>query len=106
MTITEDQCREALKAVVDPELFVDIVNLGLVYEVAVSPPEDGKQDIAMTMTLTSPACPSGPEMVGQSKQILEKLEGAGEVEVKVVMSPPWTPARMSEDAKDQLGIFE
>lgn len=105
-TITEEQCREALKSVVDPELFVDIVNLGLVYEVAVSSREDGKDDIAMTMTLTSPACPSGPEMVAQSKQALAAIENAGDVEVKVVMSPPWTPERMTEDAKDQLGIYD
>lgn len=105
MSITEDQCLEALKEVVDPELFVNIVDLGLVYEVAVAAQEDGKESIAMTMTLTSPTCPSGPQMVQQSKMALGKLENAGEVDVKVVMSPPWTPERMTEEAKDQLGIF-
>ncbi len=104
MAITEDQCLEALKEVIDPELFVNIVDLGLIYEVAVSEVE-GKDNIAMTMTMTSPACPAGPQLVQQSKHALEKLEGVGEVEVKVVLSPPWTPDRMTEEAKDQLGIM-
>lgn len=105
MALSEDQCLEALKEVVDPELFVNIVDLGLVYEVTIDSQEDGKDNIAMTMTLTSPTCPSGPQMVQQSKMALSKLESAGEVDVKVVMSPPWTPERMTDEAKDQLGIF-
>lgn len=106
MSISEEQVRDALKEVIDPELFVNIVDLGLVYEVVVSPPaETGKEDVAMTMTLTSPACPSGPQMVQQSKASIAKLENCGEVTIKVVMSPPWTPDRMTEEAKDQLGIL-
>lgn len=104
MPIAEDTIRETLKKVVDPELFVNIIDLGLVYEVRTEEVED-KTNIAIDMTLTSPACPAGPQLVSQSKQVLSQLEGAGDVDVKLVMSPPWTPDRMTEDARDQLGIF-
>jgi metal-sulfur cluster biosynthetic enzyme len=104
MPIAEDTIREALKQVVDPELFVNIIDLGLVYAVNVEEVE-GKSNINIEMTLTSPACPAGPQLVGQSKDVLTRLEGAGAVDVKLVMSPPWTPDRMTEDARDQLGIF-
>lgn len=104
MPIAEDTIREALKQVVDPELFVNIMDLGLVYGVNVEEAE-GKSNITIEMTLTSPACPAGPQLVGQSKDVLARLEGAGAVDVKLVMSPPWTPDRMTEEARDQLGIF-
>jgi metal-sulfur cluster biosynthetic enzyme len=105
MAITEDAVREELKKVIDPELFVNIVDLGLVYVVDVKENESGPCDIRIEMTLTSPMCPAGPQLIGQSKQLLSALEGVGEVDVKVVMSPPWTPDRMTEDARDQLGMF-
>jgi metal-sulfur cluster biosynthetic enzyme len=57
------------------------------------------------MTMTSPMCPAGPQLVSQSKQFVSELEGVADVQVKVVMEPPWTPDRMSEEAKDQLNIF-
>ena len=57
------------------------------------------------MTMTSPACPAGPQIVTQSKMALEKLEGVKEAQIKLVLSPPWTPARMTDDARDRLGIF-
>ncbi len=104
MPINEENIRETLKQVIDPELFVNVVDLGLIYEVRTEELE-GKTNIAIDMTLTSPACPAGPQLVSQSKQVLGKLEGAGEVDVKLVMSPPWSPDRMTEDARDQLGIF-
>ena len=104
MPIAEETIREALKQVIDPELFVNIMDLGLVYAVNVEEAE-GKSNINIEMTLTSPACPAGPQLVGQSKDVLARLEGAGAVDVKLVMSPPWTPDRMTEDARDQLGIF-
>ncbi len=105
MAIAEDTIREALKQVVDPELFVNIVDLGLIYTVTVAEAEEGKSNIAIEMTMTSPACPAGPQLVQQSKDALGRLEGAGTVEVKVVLSPPWTPDRMTDEARDQLGIF-
>ena len=57
------------------------------------------------MTLTSPMCPAGPQLVANSKNTVSAMEGAGEVEVKIVMEPAWSPDRMTEEAKDQLGIF-
>ena len=105
MPIAEDAVREALKQVIDPELFVNIVDLGLIYLVTVTEAEDGKSNVAIEMTMTSPACPAGPQLLQNSKDVLGRLEGVGEVEVKLVMTPPWTPDRMTEDARDQLGIF-
>lgn len=106
MAISEDAVREQLKKVIDPELFVNIVDLGLVYVVSVQPPGDGQtQDINIEMTLTSPMCPAGPQLVAECKQFAGEMEGVGEVDVKVVMEPPWTPERMTDEARDQLGIF-
>ena len=105
MAISEEAVLEELKNVIDPELFVNIVDLGLIYEVTLSDREDEKTDVHINMTMTSPMCPAGPQLVGNSKQVVSKLEGVGDVEVKVVMDPPWTPDRMSDDARDQLGIF-
>jgi metal-sulfur cluster biosynthetic enzyme len=104
MAITEEAAREALKQVIDPELFVNVVDLGLVYLVEVQEAGD-KSDVKIEMTLTSPACPAGPQLISQSQQVLGALEGVGSVEVKLVMVPPWTPDRMTDDARDQLGIF-
>ena len=105
MAVSEDTVREALKEVVDPELFINIVDLGLIYVVEIKPGEDDKSHVTIEMTMTSPACPAGPQLVQQSKDFVSRVEGVGEVEVKVVMTPPWTPDRMTEDARDQLGIF-
>lgn len=105
--ICEDKVREQLKQVIDPELFVNIVDLGLIYNVnlATNVADEAKTDIQVDMSLTSPMCPAGPQLVAQSRQALEALEGAGSVEIKITHTPPWTPDRMSEDARDQLGYF-
>jgi metal-sulfur cluster biosynthetic enzyme len=106
MPVAEDHVREALKQVVDPELFVNIVDLGLVYDVRIKEAGDeGQSDVEVDMTMTSPACPAGPQILGQSKDVVSRLAGVKEVDIKLVMDPPWTPDRMTEDAKDQLGIF-
>jgi metal-sulfur cluster biosynthetic enzyme len=105
MAIAEDNVREALKQVIDPELFVNIVDLGLIYDVKISEADEGKSNVDVEMTMTSPACPAGPQLLGQSKSVVGNLEGVGEVDVRLVMDPPWTPDRMTEDARDQLGIF-
>src|SRR5579872_367097 len=91
---------EALKQVVDPELMINVVDLGLVYSV-----EQENEKVKVEMTLTSPACPAGPQIVQQSKLALEKVEGVKEAEIKLVLSPPWSPDRMTDEARDQLGIF-
>ena len=106
MPLAEDTVREQLKKVIDPELFVNIVDLGLVYVVDIGEPnEDQKHNVNIEMTLTSPMCPAGPQLVAECKQFAGELEEVAEVEVKVVMDPPWTPERMTDDARDQLGIF-
>jgi metal-sulfur cluster biosynthetic enzyme len=105
MPVAEDKVREALKQVIDPELFVNIVDLGLIYEIKVDENEEGTSDVQVNMTMTSPACPAGPQLLGQSKEFVSRMEGVGAVDVRLVMDPPWTPDRMTEDAKDQLGIF-
>jgi metal-sulfur cluster biosynthetic enzyme len=107
MPLTEDHVRESLKQVIDPELFINIVDLGLVYgvEIADSPEAEGKLNIKIDMTMTSPACPAGPQLIQQSKTVLGTLPDVAGVEIKLVMTPPWTPDRMTEDARDQLGIF-
>lgn len=97
---SEAELLEALKQVVDPELFINVVDLGLIYEIEQN---DGK--VAVEMTLTSPACPAGPQLVQQSKMALEALEGVEEADIRLVLSPPWTPERMTDEARDQLGIF-
>ena len=103
--LCEDKVREELKRVIDPELFVNIVDLGLIYLVDIQPGEGGKQNVNVEMTMTSPMCPAGPQLVANSRQVVEEIPGVGVVDIKVVMDPPWTPDKMTEDARDQLGIF-
>jgi metal-sulfur cluster biosynthetic enzyme len=91
---------EALRQVVDPELMINVVDLGLIYDI-----EQVDNKVTVQMTLTSPACPAGPQLIQQAKMALEKLSDVSEAEIKLVMSPPWTPDRMTDDARDQLGIF-
>lgn len=105
MPVSEDAVREALKQVIDPELFINIIDLGLVYTVELTPAADDKSDVKIEMTMTSPACPAGPQLISQSKSVLGAIPGVGNVELKLVLDPPWTPDRMTEDARDQLGIF-
>jgi metal-sulfur cluster biosynthetic enzyme/nitrite reductase/ring-hydroxylating ferredoxin subunit len=104
---TEESVREWLKEVKDPELFVNIVDLGLVYGVTLSPAADapGKQHVAIDMTMTSPACPAGPQLIADTKRAVGSRETIAAVEVRIVMDPPWTPDRMTDAARDQLGIF-
>ena len=91
----------ALKTVYDPEIPVDIYELGLIYKVDVS----DTKDIAVDMTLTAPNCPVAGEMPGNVKAALELVDGIGEVTVNMTFDPPWTPERMSEEAKLELNMF-
>ncbi len=104
MPLSEETILEALKQVRDPELLVNVVDLGLVYGVGVDEAE-GKTNIQVVMTMTTPACPFGPELIQEVKDALGQLEGAGKVEVQITLSPPWTPDRMTEAARDELGMF-
>jgi metal-sulfur cluster biosynthetic enzyme len=93
-----DDVEEALANVIDPELGLDFVELGLVYGIEV---DGGKVDIEFT--LTSPGCPIGPQVSDQMVEFVGELEGVDEVVPRMTFTPPWTPDRMSEDAKFALG---
>ena len=95
---TEEDITEALSNVIDPELGLDFVELGLVYDVAI---DGGKVDI--TFTLTTPACPIGPQVSEQMVEFVGEIDGVEEVIPTMVFTPPWTPDKMSEDAKFALG---
>jgi metal-sulfur cluster biosynthetic enzyme len=94
-----DDVLDALSNVIDPELGLDFVELGLVYGVEV----DGG-DVRITFTLTTPACPIGPQVTEQMEEFVGELEGVEAVECEMVFVPPWSPERMSEDAKFALGF--
>jgi FeS assembly SUF system protein len=91
----------AMKTVYDPEIPVDIYELGLIYKVDVA---DNK-DVAVDMTLTAPGCPVAGEMPDMVKAALETVEGIGAVTVNMTFDPPWTPDRMSEEAKLELNMY-
>lgn len=105
MPVAEESVYAALRGVQDPELLVNIVDLGLVYEVLVSELGEGRSEVRVKMTMTSPACPAGPQLIRDAKDAILDLEGVEDVEVELVMSPPWTPDRMTEEARDELGMF-
>src|SRR5689334_15365464 len=96
----QDAVVDALRTVVDPELNVNIVDLGLVYTI-----QTREEEVDVEMTLTTPACPAGPEILRNAVTAIEKLDGVTKANVKLVMTPPWSPDRMSDDARDALGIF-
>jgi metal-sulfur cluster biosynthetic enzyme len=95
---TVEDVREALTNVIDPELGLDFVELGLVYEIEVEGDE-----VFVTFTLTSPGCPIGPQVTEQMEEFVGELPGVSRVYPKMVFSPPWTPEMMSEEAKFALG---
>ncbi|HEX3808946.1 MAG TPA: SUF system Fe-S cluster assembly protein [Rhizomicrobium sp.] len=96
----------ALKTVHDPEIPVDIYELGLIYKVDVEANKDsGNKDVIVDMTLTAPGCPVAGEMPGMVESALRTVDGIGEVTVNMTFDPPWTPDRMSEEAKLELNMF-
>lgn len=99
MTVTVEDVFEALRVVEDPELGMDVVDLGLVYDVAV---EQGR--VTVTYSLTSMGCPAGAHIDAQISEVVASLEGVSEVATDLVWSPPWSPEMMSDDAKFVLGF--
>jgi metal-sulfur cluster biosynthetic enzyme len=95
---TEEDVMDALSNVIDPELGLDFVELGLIYGVEVS---DGH--VKVTFTLTTPGCPIGPQVTEQIDEFVGEVEGVKAIESEMVFMPPWTPEMMSEDAKFALG---
>jgi metal-sulfur cluster biosynthetic enzyme len=98
MTTVQD-VTDALRDVIDPELGLDFVELGLIYDVAVE-----ESTVRVTYTLTSPGCPIGPQVSEQIEEFVGELDGVTDVQPTMTFSPPWTPDRMSEDAKFALGF--
>ncbi|HET9294173.1 MAG TPA: iron-sulfur cluster assembly protein [Gemmatimonadales bacterium] len=96
---TSETIRKALKGVKDPELGLNIIDLGLVYDIDVN--DTG--DVHIRMTLTSPGCPSGPEITGDVKNLVADLEDVNSVEVEVVWEPYWTPERIDPRVRAFLG---
>jgi metal-sulfur cluster biosynthetic enzyme len=102
--ITEQEVLSALKSCYDPEIPVNIVDLGLIYNVNFISAPDDKQDVNIEMTLTAQGCPEHVNISAQVKSRVEQLPGVGNCTVNVVWTPPWTPERLSPDARKQLGI--
>ena len=98
MVVREDVV-EALHGVEDPELGMDIVELGLMYDVEVDGPK-----VKVLYSLTSMGCPVGPMIEQQIREVVESLDGVGDVETELTWDPPWSPERMSDDAKFILGF--
>jgi probable FeS assembly SUF system protein SufT len=95
---------DTLKTVYDPEIPVNVVELGLIYECDVTKLENGQHRIAVQMTLTAPGCGMGNVLKADVEKRLSRLPGVKEVQVEIVLDPPWTPAKMSDAAKLQLGF--
>ena len=106
MIVTEDMVRTALKNVVDPEIGLDIVSLGLVYNIDIL--NEGKL-VGVDMTLTTPACPAGPQILDQAKRevmvLQEVYKDLEDAKINLVWTPFWNPSMMSEDAREELGFF-
>jgi metal-sulfur cluster biosynthetic enzyme len=96
--IAEDDVNEALANVIDPELGLDFVELGLIYGLEIE-----GSTVNVTFTLTTPACPIGPQVTEQIQEFVGELPGVEQVTANMVFTPPWTPDKMSEDAKFALG---
>ncbi len=98
--ISIEEVNDALREVIDPELGLDFVELGLIYGVEVDP----SGAVKVTYTLTAPGCPIGPQVAEQIEEFVGEIEGVTSVEPEMTFTPPWTPDRMSEDAKFALGF--
>lgn len=99
-TVDDAALTEALRHVLDPDLMINIIDLGLVYSI-----NHTDRQVAILMTLTSPACPNGPQIMSNAKSSLERLDGVDVAEIKLTMDPAWSPDRMTDEARDQLGMF-
>jgi metal-sulfur cluster biosynthetic enzyme len=98
-TLTEEIVQDALRKVKDPEAGINIVDLGLIYDVAI---DQGKVDVKMT--LTSPGCPAGPQIMGDTDEAVRALDGVEDVRVELVWEPYWTPERINPKVRAYLGF--
>ena len=97
--LTTEAIYESLKTVFDPEIPVNVVDLGLIYDVQVT-----KGDVYVQMTLTFPGCGMGPFIAQQAEWAIQDVEGVEDVEIELVFDPPWSPDLISEEARSQLGV--
>ncbi|AJC74336.1 aromatic ring hydroxylating enzyme [Pseudothermotoga hypogea DSM 11164 = NBRC 106472] len=98
--MTKEKVLEALKQVIDFEIGLDIVNLGLVYDVAI----DNENNVTVTMTMTTPACPLAGLILQDAEDKVRQIEGVKDVKINLTFDPPWTPDRMSEEIRKKFGI--
>lgn len=98
--LTEETVLEVMSDIYDPEIPIDIVNLGLVYGIKIE-----GSNVTVNMTMTSPGCPAAGQIVSEAKYLIEEMEGVDEANIEVVWDPPWDPSKMSEAAKESLGMF-
>jgi metal-sulfur cluster biosynthetic enzyme len=96
--VTEEEVMDALSNVIDPELGLDFVELGLIYGVEIE-----NDNVRVTFTLTTPGCPIGPQVTEQIDEFVGEVDGVKTIESQMVFTPPWSPELMSEDAKFALG---
>lgn len=99
MGVTEKDVKNALKAVKDPELNLDVVVLGLIYDIEIT-----EGDVHVTMSLTSPMCPVAEQLVSEARDTVSAVEGVAECEVELTFNPPWTPERISPLIRSSLGL--
>ena len=104
VALTEDEVLGALRQVYDPEIPVNIVDLGLIYKIGLEDASDSQQDVIVDMTMTAQGCPEHVNISSQVKARIEQLPGVRNATVNVVWTPPWSPERLSPDARKQLGI--
>jgi metal-sulfur cluster biosynthetic enzyme len=100
MPVTEEAVRKALRVVKDPELNLNIIDLGLVYDVEIR----NDTEVTIRMTLTSPGCPAGPEIMTDAEQVVRGMEGVADVDVELVWEPFWTPERIDPRVRAFLGL--
>ena len=97
--VTEEKILELLSEVYDPEIPIDIVNLGLIYGIDI---QGG--NVVISMTMTSPGCPASTQIAGESKLVVEEMPGVKSVDIDIVWDPPWDPSKMSEEAQQSMGL--
>jgi len=101
--LSKDQVLEALERVEDPEIGMDVLNLGLVYGLNL---DEEKEEVHIDLSLTSPGCPFGPELIRKIERELQKLDAGLSIKVELAWQPLWRPSMMSDHAKDELGYDE
>lgn len=98
--LTQEKVLEVLSEVYDPEIPIDIVNLGLIYGVDIN-----GRNVVITMTMTAPGCPASTQIAGESKLMVEELPSVDSVDIDIVWDPPWDPSKMSEEAQQSMGMI-